>query len=149
MAKGTADASTIRGSYEIIDHTADIGICVSGATREELFARGAAAMFDLMVDLSGIDPTERVEIDLKGDSLEDLFVTWLNELIFRAEVGGIFFSRFEIDSVTDQSLKASVMGQIYEENVHLTGAQVKAATYHQLEISETQHGWTAKVIFDV
>lgn len=145
----TADARTIRGNYECIDHTADIGVHVKAATVEELFAMAAAAMFDLMADLSQISTIESIDIELKADSFEELFVSWLNELIFKAEVAGMFFSRFEVDSVTEHSLKASVSGEPYDESVHTIGLHMKAATYHQLEITTAGDGCSAKVIFDV
>lgn len=149
MTRGLADIHSIRGNYEVIDHTADIGICVKAATLEKLFALAAGAMFDLMVDLSDVQHVKREEISLQADSLDELLVVWLNELLFRAEVEKMFFSRFEVDSVDDKFLKASVMGQIYRENVHSIDTHVKAATYHQLEISACDGGWCARVIFDV
>lgn len=149
MARAVADAGTIRGRYECIDHTADIGIHVKAATMEELFAMAAAAVFDLMADLSHIETVERLDIELKADSLEELFVSWLNELIFRAEARGMFFSRFEVDAVAERSLRASVWGEPYNECVHTVALQVKAATYHQLEIVSAPTGCSARVIFDV
>lgn len=149
MAKGVADAQTIRGNYAVMEHTADIGICIEAETLEELFALGACAMFDLMVDISNVESAQRAEINLEAECLEELFVTWLNELVFRAEVSGMFFSRFEVDSVTERSLKASVLGEPYNENIHAVGESVKAATYHQLEVSRSGEGWFAKVILDV
>jgi SHS2 domain-containing protein len=149
MTKSIADIHTIRGNYELIDHTADIGICVRAATCEEIFARSAAALFDLMVDISEVDPATRIEIDLEADSLEELFVLWLNELLFRADVEGMFFSRFEVDSVSEHVLKASVAGDAYREDIHTMDLHVKAATYHQLEVSKSDEGWIARVIFDI
>lgn len=149
MAKGVADAGKIRNGYEVIEHTADIGICVRAKSLEELFALAACAMFDLMVDLSKVRPVQKAEISLEADCLEELLVTWLNELAFRADVNGMFFSRFEVNSVTDKSLEASVMGESYDESVHSIGENVKAATYHQLEVSRSGEGWLARIIFDV
>ncbi len=149
MAASIADARTIKGNYECIDHTADIGIYVKAATVEELFAMAAAAMFDLMADLSHVKAVERVEIELSADSLEELFISWLNELIFRAEAGEMLFCRFEVDSVTEQSLRASVFGEPYNERVHSLGLHVKAATYHQLEVITVGDDCSARVILDI
>ena len=149
MAKAVADASKIKGKYKLVDHTADIGIRVRAESREEVFAVAACAMFDLMVDLSKVKPTKTAKVSLKDDSLEDLLVTWLNELIFRADASGMFFSRFEVHSVTDKSLEATVKGEPYDEKVHSTREVVKAATYHQLEVTRSNTGWIAQVIFDV
>ncbi len=149
MAKAVADASRIKGKYRLVDHTADIGIRVRAKSREELFALAACAMFDLMVDLPKVKPAKSAEISLKDDSLEDLLVTWLNELIFRADASGVFFSRFEVHSVTDKSLEATAKGEPYDERVHKTHEIVKAATYHQLEVTRSNGDWIAQVIFDV
>lgn len=149
MARGCADARKIRGRYEIIEHTADIGICVKAESLEELFALAACAMFDLMVDISRVEPARKTGVSLSADSLDELLVAWLNELIFRAEVDGSFFSRFEVDSVTDRALEASVMGEPYDEKRHPIGTSMKAATYHELDISPSDTGWVARVIFDV
>ena len=149
MPKSVSDARSIKGKYEIIEHTADIGICVKARSLEKLFAMAACAMFDLMVDISGVKSVERAEISLEADTLEDLLVTWLNELVFRADVSGIFFSRFEVDSVTEKSIRASATGEAYHKDLHSIGEHVKAATYHQLEISRSGGNWLARVIFDV
>lgn len=149
MAKAVADASKIKGKYRLVDHTADIGIRVRAESREEMFAVAACAMFDLMVDLSKVRPIKTTRISLKDNSLEGLLVTWLNELIFRADVSGMFFSRFQVHTVTDKSVEATVKGEPYDEKVHSTREIVKAATYHQLEVTHSSRGWVAQVIFDV
>lgn len=149
MAKGVADAGRIKGGYETLDHTADMGISVKAPSLEELFALAAGAMFDIMVDVSTVKPAQKAEISLEAENLEELFIGWLNELSFRSEVSGMFFSKFEVDSVTDTSLKATAMGEPYDENVHSIGLSVKAATYHKLKIARTDGEWLAQVIFDV
>lgn len=149
MPKAIVDSSTIRGKYTIIEHTADIGIAVKAPSKEEVFALAACAMFDLMVDISKVRPAQKAEISVEARSLDELMVTWLNELIYRAEVSGMFFSKFEVDSVTDGSLTATVKGEPYNKKEHPLGDQVKAATYHQLDVSYKHGEWIAKVIFDV
>ncbi len=149
MAKCVADGRSIRGGYKTIEHTADIGISVEAQSAEELFALGACAMFDLMVDLSAVRPTRKAQVSLKADSLDELMVAWLNELLFRADVSGMFFSKFEVESVDEGSIEASVWGEPYLEGRHAVSRSVKAATYHELEVCQTDGGWSATIIFDV
>jgi len=149
VPRAVADARGIQGKYEIIEHTADIGICVKARSLEKLFAMAACAMFDLMVDISKVKPGQRAEISLEAETLEELLVTWLNELLFRADVSGMFFSRFEVHSVSEKSLRGSAMGEPYDKDVHSVKEHVKAATYHQLEISRSDGNWLARVILDV
>ena len=149
MAKGVADARKIKGKYKTFDHTADIGIEVVGKTLEELFARSACAMFDLMIDLSRVLPSQKAEISLNADSQEELLITWLNELIFRADVSGMFFSKFHVESVDEKSLNASVWGEPYQEGRHSVERTIKAATHHESAVSQSGGKWSARVIFDV
>ena len=149
MSTSTADARTIKGGYRTIEHTADIGIEVSGATAEELYALSACAMFDLLVDLSEVRPTQKAEVSLRAESPEELMVAWLNELIFRAEVRGMFFSRFEVVRVSERTIEASIWGEPYCAGRHSVERQIKAATYHELEISHSDKAWSARIIFDV
>lgn len=37
-------------TYKLFDHTADIGIEVTGRTRKELFVNAAEALFDVMIE---------------------------------------------------------------------------------------------------
>ena len=149
MSKGMADARSIKGAYRTIEHTADTGIEVKSDSLARLFAVSACAMFDLMGDLSGVRPSHKAAVSLSADSVEELLITWLNELVFRAEISGMFFSKFEIESVDEVALKASVWGEPYREGIHSMSHSVKAATYHELEVAHSDQSWSARVIFDV
>jgi SHS2 domain-containing protein len=97
MSRGAADAQSIEGKYRVVEHTADIGIELESETLSKLFAMSACAMFDLMIDLSDVRPAQKAEVALQADSPDELLVTWLNELVFRAEISGVFFSKFEVE----------------------------------------------------
>jgi SHS2 domain-containing protein len=147
--KAVVGPDHIKDKYTVIEHTADTGISVEAKTLEELFAVFACAMFDLVVDVAKVEPVEEAKVSLEADSVEELLVHWLNELLFRSEISGMFFSRFEVSSVRNNALKARVMGEPYNQKKHEIGQGIKAATYHELEVSRKDGGWFAKVIFDI
>lgn len=149
MSEGAADAHSIKGKYNVVDHTADIGIEVESKTLAGLFALSGCAMFDLMVGLSDVRPRQKAEVSLQADTHEELLITWLNELLFRADISGMFFSKFEVESVGGGLLKAAVWGEPYDEYRHSVDLLIKAATYHELAVSRSDRGWSARVIFDV
>jgi SHS2 domain-containing protein len=149
MSRGAADAQSIEGKYRVVEHTADIGIELESETLSKLFAMSACAMFDLMIDLSDVRPAQKAEVALQADSPDELLVTWLNELVFRAEISGVFFSKFEVEYVDEHSLKAVAWGEPYDQGRHSIDHSIKAATYHELEVSQSDRGWSARVIFDV
>jgi SHS2 domain-containing protein len=137
-------------NYELIEHTADIGIRVRGKDLKELFKNTALVLFGLIAEKK--EPVahlkkEKVEISLKADSLEELFVNWLNELLFLSVTGELFFSGFQIMKLTQNSLEACVCGESFEN--YKIKSEIKAATYHGLKIEKAVNGWKAEVIFDV
>ena len=83
-------------SYKFLEHQADIGILAEGKTIEESFSEGAKAMFEVMVDLDKVNPTKSVNIECKANSLENLFIEWLNELLAQQDMNDFTFSKFEL-----------------------------------------------------
>ncbi len=137
--------------YKIIEHTADIGVMVEGKDLAELFVSAARAMFAIMAEPK--DRSSRTEkptkhfIDLQADSLEDLFISWLNELLSLSAVHYRYFSDFKVDSVSETELRASAIG--LDIHAYRVNMEIKAATFHELSLTKSPAGYKAKVIFDV
>lgn len=137
------------GHYKLIDHTADIGISVEGEDLKDLFATSAYAMFSQMIDLNKIKEKTTKKVELKGENSEDLLVRWLNELLFLSDSGYIF-NNFNIENLKETFLSASIKGERINFRKIPLKQQIKAATYHQLEIKKTNSGKRqATIIFDV
>ena len=135
--------------FEIIDHTADVGIVAYGRTMEELFQNAAAATFSLMADLESVGDGTVLEVEVEAPDREELLVAWLNELIYLSDTERLLFSRFEITEMGEDHLKARVRGERMDPAKHNLKGQVKAATYHHLKISQTEEGLAARVILDM
>jgi SHS2 domain-containing protein len=135
--------------YEIIEHTADIGIRVKGKEMEDLFTGTALAMFDIIAEEITSTPsfTEKVVILKKADTPEDLLAYWLNELLSLSALKGVVFFNFKIEYLTEKEIKAVVVGRPVSDYRIMT--EIKAATYHGLTVRQTQSGWETEVIFDV
>ena len=157
-------------NYELIEHTADIGIRVRGKKLEELFSNAALAMFDIIAEekspssakiwrippkfgetspakLAGTKSPVKNSIKLKADSPDELFINWLNELLSLSAIKELIFSEFKIKKIQGNSLEAEAFGRNIKE--YQVNSEIKAATYHELKIAETADGWQAEVIFDV
>lgn len=137
--------------YQVFDHTADIGIRVEGPTIEELFAESGRALFDLLIrsrrsSLPSID----VPILLKAADLDQLFVRWLQELLFIFEQRRLVLTNFWIDRMSDTALSGAAKGTVFDPSRHHQKLAIKAVTYHQLKVGKGPDGlWHAQVIFDV
>ena len=137
------------GQYKLIDHTADIGIFVEGHDLKDLFATAAYAMLSQMLELNKVKGKNTKRIELEGENLEDLLVRWLNELLFLSEKGYIF-KDFNIENLQETFLSASVKGEKIDFRKIPLKQEIKAATYHQLEIAKNTSGhWQTTIIFDV
>ncbi|MBI4493704.1 MAG: archease [Chloroflexi bacterium] len=148
--------------FEIIEHTAEVGILAHGRTLDEVFAHAATGMFALLVDLDQVREAEARPVEVAAEGLESLLVDWLNELVFIFDVEQRLFRRFEV-SVSPQPaapaqasaeptawrLVARAYGERVDAQRHLLGAQIKAATYYLARVWPEQGLWHARVIFDV
>ena len=135
--------------FEILDHTADIGIMVYGEDLKSLFENAGKAFFHLITDLRKVRLRTQRKIEIGGESLERLMVDWLNELLYLHDVENLLFKGFHVESVGEEGLKAKVNGEFFQEGVHVIKTGVKAATYHQLEVLQAKEGWRARIIFDL
>jgi SHS2 domain-containing protein len=130
--------------FEELEHTADLALKVHGHSLEEIFANAARGMFSLMADLDDLALSVSREVHLEAPDRESLLVDWLNELLYLHEVEEEIYSRFEIETLST-TLSATVWGTKMEAS-KLT---VKAATFHDLEIRETEDGYLTTIVFDV
>ena len=134
--------------YEFFEHTADIGVRAYGWTLEELFVNAARALYEIQ---GRFDLADRrlIKIELTADSVEELLVHWLAELLYRFSAEGVCFTHFRIQFTPPNKLTAQMEGGQVDFTHSEVSEEVKAVTYHQLSVQETADGWTATVIFDV
>lgn len=135
--------------FEILDHTADIGLIVYGQDLKTLFENAGEAFFHLITDLNRVRQKEERRIELRGEALERLMVDWLNELLYLHDVENLLFKEFEVESVEENGLKAVVRGERFQEGVHVIHTGVKAVTYHQIQVKREGRIWRARVIVDL
>ena len=135
--------------YEFIEHTADLGFKVYGASLEELFAHAAEAFFEAMVALEGVaEGTER-SVEVEADALDDLMVSWLSELLYLFDAERLIFKSFQVKRIENNRLEATIRGEVLDPARHEIKSGVKAVTYHQLYVKEKDGGWEAQVILDI
>jgi SHS2 domain-containing protein len=137
--------------YELIDHTidhtADICIKAHGKTISEAFENAAVGMFDIITDNSKIGIVGQYNIKLEAPDLEQLLVDWLSELLFLNSAKNLVFGSFKV-SIDENHLSAQVFGEEYDKYKHKMGIEIKAVTYHMLEVKDTEPFYV-KILFDI
>ncbi len=136
-------------TYEIIDHTADLGIIVKGPDVKSLFILAAQAMTDLMVEGDISDKTATRNVLVKGEDFPDLMVRWLGEILYLFEGENFIVHSIEIKSISPIQLKSTLSLSSFEPEYHQVLREIKAVTYHQISVDKFDDGWEARVIFDI
>jgi SHS2 domain-containing protein len=134
--------------FEILEHTADVGIIAYGADLEQAFANAARGLFSLITELDDVGEVTHQDIVVNSGDIESLLVAWLNELVYRFDTEGILFKRFEISQLDETHLKARGYGEKADISRHKLKTGVKAATYHMLRVDRND-GYRVQVIFDI
>ena len=132
--------------YKIIDHTADIAIRTTGKSMNEAFENAGYAMFDTMCDASSVKPLTTKKVKCQANDLEQLLVDFLSELLFICDVDDMLFSKFQV-KITGTKLVAKVKGEKMDNTRHHLKTDIKAITYHMLEVDEKTN--TVQVLFDI
>ena len=145
----TSTAGARPGAHEFFDVEADVGVHAWGPTRAEAFARAAEGVLALGVTPSAVTPRETREARAQGGSLEALLINWLNECLYVHEIEGFAVARVEIDTCRDDLVHGILHGEVINPERHELGTIVKAATHHQVAISETPDRVDVRVVVDV
>ena len=135
--------------FELVDHTADIGVRLWAPTAEEVFEQAALAMFSLVCDPLDVGELEAVEVALEAESMDLLLAAWLNELLSVFEARKLVLSQFDLLEVGEHSLRARVSGEPLDTSRHIICGGVKAATLHELSLEQGDDGWRGFVLLDV
>jgi len=135
--------------FEVLDHTADIGLIVYGKDLNTLFENAGEAFFHLITDLKKVRRRTERRIEIGGESLERLMVDWLSELLYLYDVENFLSKGFKMESVGEDGLRATIKGEPFQEGVHVIKTGVKAVTYHQIEVRKENGRWRAQIILDL
>ena len=137
-----------RGSFQFIDHTADVGILVTAPVLEGIFETSALALTELITSVDSLSCRIERRFRLQEDEIETLLVSWLQELLYVFDTEGFIFGRFQVN-LHDLILEATAWGEPFDPDIHSLKTEIKAVTYHQLEVKKKKDKWMAKVVLDI
>lgn len=134
--------------YTLREHTADVAVEATGGSLGATFAAVADGLAGAMCD-EVPDTGDRFSVGLEAESREALLFDYLDQLIYERDVRSVLPVDNEAD-VTGEgaawSLNASARGVPLSE---IVAREIKAVTYSEMTIEETDDGWRAYVVFDV
>jgi SHS2 domain-containing protein len=135
--------------FEILDHTADIGVRAWGRTPDEMFAQAVRALFHLMYDPATIAPRLTRELDVRAEGYEYLLVDLFNEILYLFDAEKLAFADVRIEALSPEHVRVRLMGEPFDPARHEGRIYVKAATLHQLKVERRNGLWIAEVYVDI
>ncbi len=130
--------------FRELSHTADAGIEASGKTLEEAFSNTALGMLKI-AGAAGAKPDEEKTFSVSASDKSSLLVDFLNEILFMVNASGWIPASVQC-IISQNNLKAVLKGS---KSPSGPVAEVKAATYHRLEVEKEGGKWKTKVFFDL
>jgi SHS2 domain-containing protein len=139
----------MKKTYHLIDHTADFGIRVSGSDSQELFTNAALAIFDVITEMDVLTGRDSCNIMVSGEDWPDLMINWLREILYLWNGKERLVKSIKILSLSEKKISAKIYFDAYKPDRHTIKTDIKAVTYHQIQVKSGPSGWEARIIFDI
>ncbi len=133
--------------FELLEHTADIGMRAAGRTRAELLQHSALGMYAIALSSAPDAPTLEQDLFLQADDFSELFMRFLEELVYLLYVHNLALVELAGGEVGDRVLACK--GRFARVATDRLALEIKSPTYHGLAVAGGPSGWNAEVYFDV
>ncbi len=132
--------------FDILEHTADVGVRAWGPSLERTFEQATRGLLDI-VGAWAPGPGERHAIEVDANDLGGLLVDWLGEVLYLQDSRDAVVSGLHLEEVREHRARGWV--DLARRPVDIEGTAVKAVTYHQLAVERRGAGWEATVFLDI
>lgn len=135
--------------FELRDHTADIALYVWGDSLEGLFRAAAEGLYATIGEIEASDVNQNETLRLEGNDVNDLLHDFLAELLYRFETQALHLSNFAFERLSDRELVATAtVGQV-DPKASIFDREVKAVTYHDLNVLHRDNRYEVTIILDI
>jgi SHS2 domain-containing protein len=135
--------------YQILDHTADLGIRVFGNSLPELFANAGFSLFDLIADPGSVDVDGTVSFTVEGNDWPDLMVNYLRELLYLWSGEEKLVCGIRLRKLSEYQLTAEIDFAYYDPKRHRIRQEIKAVTYHGIRVERCGQKIFSEIILDI
>ncbi len=132
--------------FEIIEHTADVGVHCRGSSIEKCFEQAALGVLSINGAYEA-GTGERDTITLDAPDLGALLVDWLSEVLYLHDARDAIVTDLSVESIRDNELSGWI--ELRPRTHEIEGTAVKAVTYHLLDVARAEGGWEATFYVDV
>ncbi|GAB4179591.1 MAG: archease [Calditrichia bacterium] len=146
--------------FKEIDHTADVGFEIEGKNIENLFLAGLEALYNyifqketFIAQMEDLSDDHTKPLLMSAPTLEDLLVLWLSDMHYKIEVYQDIMVGFSQLQIVEYKEYSQLEGKFVYKNVKdlewKIENEIKAVTYHKLEIRRQGNIFKTNVILDI
>ena len=141
--------------FEFLDIApADAAFVAYGSDLNEVFANSALAVMAIMTEIAKVKATKSFKVEANGYDLKSLMFDWLSKVLYVSATENVVFSKFVVEAMEGAGkegfvLEGTCWGEKIDRKKHEIHAEVKAITYHQMEVEQKDGKWRAQVVVDL
>ncbi|KXB00218.1 hypothetical protein AKJ47_00285 [candidate division MSBL1 archaeon SCGC-AAA261G05] len=139
--------------FEWIEHPSDMGFRAYGENLAEAFENAALALSGILVDVGKVGQKGELEVELEAEDEKALLYDWLEYFLYLFSAESLIASRFEVSEIVEEEdhykLKAKAWGEKLDPERHELRTEVKAITYHMMEVKREEDRCSVQVIVDI
>ena len=138
--------------FRYLDHVTDAIVEAYGNSLDEAFENSAKGLVNTMIDLEQISPDQEYEIVAKGYDVKSLLYDWLEKVMLGLLIDNIALSDFKVkisENNGNYFLKGIAKGEVLDLKRHHYKIEIKAVTYHEMEIKQTESIITIRFLLDL
>lgn len=149
---------TILRDFEYEDHTADIKVVGYGNTMKRAIEALMLGILNIMYDVEKVDPKETISFTIKANDILDIVFKIGSEVLNKFYVGKYAIRDIRVKNLRKEKENKEVIwianvvlhGEKYDVNKHGFKKEVKAVTYHDLDIKRIRKSlWISSMVVDI
>ena len=139
--------------YRFLPHTTDAYVEAYGRTLEEAFAYAGLSLFDTLCNVDSISKSVSEDIQIEAGNESRLLYDWLEALLLKFELEGKVYSSFDVRKISNDGgslkLHATISGETYDKRRHGAKVEVKAVTFHRMEVLTNSNSVVLRFLLDL
>lgn len=136
-------------SFELFDHTADIGVRVRAGTLAGLVAPSTRGLYAVIGELVHVGQPADREHNLTAEEPALLLRDFLADVLYTFDREHRGLTDIEVPEFTPVRLQVRAQVRAVDMQASHLEREVKAVTYHELSIREIDGGYEATYIVDI
>ena len=136
-------------AYQVLGHTADLRMKISGKSLPELFLSGVSGIAEILrSDLKEVPRSDLVEKEIKIEApdVTVLLIQFLSKVLTFSHTEKAVFCEAEFSKLTETEIEVKVFGRKVEEFEE----DIKAVTYHEAEVKKNEkEKYKTMLVFDI